>query len=257
MNQLRLVDLAGSLRSSFELEGLIAYFPDRWGGVSQPPYETLNLGFSTGDDPGAVVQNRQRLLAAADVSLDQLVVPGQIHAAEVVRVGRRDGGEGATEPSKRLAGKDVVVLEEPGVFALSLAADCPLVAIADPQTKRAGIAHCGWRGTVAGALPSFIEAVDPGPEAVALISPAITSRRYPVGLDVIEAISAIPGGEGACQNGSVDLRIVLYEQLLQGGFCCNRIAMDRRCSAGNDDLFSHRGDGGRTGRGGLLLGWNS
>ncbi len=256
MTRFRLVDLAGPLRESFDLAGLITYFPDRWGGVSEPPFATLNLGFSTGDDPTAVLQNRRRLVEAAEVPIEQLVVAGQIHGAEVARLQRSDGGEGATGPSRRLAGKDVIVLEEPGVFALSLAADCALVAIADPGSRRAGVAHCGWRGTVAGAVGRLIEAIEPGSEAIAVISPAISGQHYPVGNDVIEAIQAIPGGEKEGQDGHLDLRNVLVEQLIRGGFTTDRMAVDRRCNASDPDLFSHRGEGGTTGRGGLLIGWN-
>ncbi|NRA75264.1 MAG: laccase domain-containing protein [Planctomycetes bacterium] len=256
MKPLRLIDQAESLRSCCDIEDLMAWFPDRWGGVSEPPFATLNLGFSTGDDPDAVRENRHRLLTEAGIPLEQLVVPGQIHGAEVGRVSRRDGGEGATEPSRVLAAKDVLILDEPGVFVLSLSADCPLVAIADPHSRRAGIAHCGWRGTVAGALPHLIEELEPGPRSVAMVSPAISRAHYRVEKEVSTPIRALPGGQEACRDGSLDLRIVLRSQLHDGGFDDDRIAMDRRCSAENPDLFSHRGDGGRTGRGGFLLGWN-
>ncbi len=252
---LRLVDLAESLRSRYDLEGLLAIFPDRWGGVSEAPFSTLNLGFSTGDDENLVRENRHRLVTACGITLDQVVVPGQIHGAELARVSRQDGGEGANQPSSQLSGKDVLILEEPGVFVLSLAADCPLVGIADPRTKRAGVAHCGWRGTAAGALLRLLEAIEPGSEAVAVLSPAISGDQYPVGNEVLEAIQAIPGGSGACQGERVDLRTVLVSQLRLAGFSGDRIAIDQRCSATDPGLFSYRRDGGRTGRGGVLFGW--
>lgn len=256
MNRLQLVDLAGPLRDSFDLSGWVSYFPDRWGGVSKAPYQTLNLGFSTGDEATSVIQNRRLFLEAAEISLDQLVVPGQIHQAEVGRVQLSDGGDGAREPSRRFAGKDVLILEEPGVFALSLTADCPLVAIADPISRRAGVAHCGWKGTAAGALLRLIEALEPSSESVAVVSAAISGRRYRVGSEVIEAIRAISGGEEEGQGGTVDLRNVLINQLLRGGFSMERLAIDPRCSASDPDLYSYRRDRGQTGRSGLLLGWN-
>ena len=113
---------------------------------------------------------------------------------------------------------------------------------------------CG--GTVAGAVGRLIEAIEPGSEAIAVISPAISGQQYPVGNDVIEAIQAIPGGEKEGQDGHLDLRNVLVEQLIRGGFTTDRMAVDRRCNASDPDLFSHRGEGGTTGRGGLLIGWN-
>jgi copper oxidase (laccase) domain-containing protein len=102
----------------------------------------------------------------------------------------------------------------------------------------------------------LIAAIEPGSEAVAMLSPAISGDQYPVGDEVIRAIEALPGGPGACQDGRVDLRTVLTFQLRLAGFSGDRIAMDQRCSAVHPDLFSYRGDAGKTGRGGLLLGWN-
>ena len=257
MKPLRLVDLAASFRSGGQCAGLVASFPDRWGGVSEAPFDTLNLGFSTGDDPDAVRQNRRRLVEAVSVSLDQLVVAGQIHGTEVAEVGLQHRGQGALAPSIRWAGRDVVVLTEPGVFALSLAADCPLVAIADPLTRKAGVAHCGWRGTAAGALNRLLEVLDPGPQALAMLSPAISGEKYPVGPEVHEALAGLPGAQQAVRGQGFDLRTVLREQLLRGGFEAHRIALDDRCTASDGDLFSFRRDRGHTGRGGLLIGWNS
>ncbi|MBT7639628.1 MAG: laccase, partial [Planctomycetes bacterium] len=65
------------MRSGGGCEGLIASFPDRWGGVSETPFDSLNLGFSTGDDPAAVRENRRRFAEAVSISLEHMVVAGQ------------------------------------------------------------------------------------------------------------------------------------------------------------------------------------
>src|SRR5690349_19604064 len=58
-----------------------ALITTRAGGVSSPPYDTFNVGLSTGDDPAAVMENRRRLRA---------LLPGeprwlrQIHGARVL-----------------------------------------------------------------------------------------------------------------------------------------------------------------------------
>ncbi len=254
---LRVADLASSLRDQHPLDGLIACYPDRWGGVSKPPFDTLNLGFSTGDDPLAVIENRCRLLAAVGLTLDDLVVAGQTHGCQVVTVTQRMRGEGARAPSTRLAGNDVVILEDTGVFALALSADCPLVAVADPTSKRVGVAHCGWRGTAAGALDRLLQEFDPGSAAVAMLSPAICGEVYRVGPEVHEALRGLPGAEQARCGEGIDLRTILEQQLIQGGFAASRIAFDRRCTASETGLFSFRRDAGSTGRSGLLLGWKS
>ncbi|MGA1780336.1 MAG: laccase domain-containing protein, partial [Planctomycetota bacterium] len=86
------------------LPGLIALYGTRRGGVSAHPFDSGNLGFSTGDDPAAVVENRRRLAAAAGISLDALVVAGQCHGAEVAVLGVEDRGAGARAPRARLRG---------------------------------------------------------------------------------------------------------------------------------------------------------
>ncbi len=255
MKSVRLVDLAASLRPSAPLDGLVCCFGDRWGGVSVGPFSTLNLGFSTGDDADAVRENRRRFTEAAGLTLDDLVVAGQVHGSAAAVVGRQQRGEGAREPSTRLSDRDVVILSQSQVFALALAADCPLVAIADPGSRRAGVAHCGWRGIVAGALGQLLERLDPGPEAVAMISPAISAANYPVGPEVHEALEGLTGEASARPGQGVDLRQILRNQLLQAGISRPRIAVDPRCTAADGDLFSYRRDRGHTGRGGLLLGW--
>jgi len=255
LKSVRLVDLARSLRPDGLLDGLVCCYGDRWGGVSSAPYSSLNLGFSTGDDADAVRENRRRFTAAAGLTLDDVVVAGQVHGSAVARVDRQHRGEGAREPSTLLADRDVVILSEPQVFALALAADCPLVAIADPRSRHAGVAHCGWRGIVAGALGQLLEQLDPGPEALAMISPAISAANYPVGPEVHEALEGLAGAASVRCGQGVDLRQILRNQLIEAGISQLRIAVDPRCTAADGDLFSYRRDRGCTGRGGLLLGW--
>jgi copper oxidase (laccase) domain-containing protein len=101
----------------------------------------------------------------------------------------------------------------------------------------------------------LLDVLEPGPEALAILSPAISGEKYPVGPEVHQALAGLPGAAGAVREEGIDLRTVLREQLLRGGFESDRIALDVRCSASDGDLFSYRRDQGSTGRGGLLIGW--
>ncbi|MDX6638247.1 MAG: purine-nucleoside/S-methyl-5-thioadenosine phosphorylase / adenosine deaminase, partial [Solirubrobacterales bacterium] len=56
------VDGVRSLEAS--LPGARAAFTTRLGGVSEGPFESLNLGLLTGDDRDAVAANRRRAAAA-------------------------------------------------------------------------------------------------------------------------------------------------------------------------------------------------
>src|SRR5690348_5218176 len=61
-------------------------FSTRRGGVSDPPFDCLNLGRSTVDRPDAVAENRRRILAALALDPAALATAGQVHGAEVVEV---------------------------------------------------------------------------------------------------------------------------------------------------------------------------
>src|SRR5262249_27517632 len=66
--------------------GAVLLFSTRRGGVSAPPYDSLNLGRPTEDDPAAVHENRTRLLRLARLSPERLATAGQVHGARVVEV---------------------------------------------------------------------------------------------------------------------------------------------------------------------------
>ena len=252
---LRITDLALSFREDYDLNGLVVAFPDRHGGVSASPYDTLNLGFSTGDDPAAVVENRRRLVEAVGVEPRRVLVPGQVHGCQILFAEEKLAGAGFHQPGEISGGHDVVLLREPNLFALALTADCPLVTVVDPVNRHVGVAHCGWRGTVAGAVDQLLDQMGPPEALLAMISPGIRGSRYPVGPEVIEAVAPLPGASEAVSEGTLDLATILLKTLQQTGLERSRISLDPRCSHGDPDLFSHRRDQGRSGRGGCLVGW--
>lgn len=243
-----------------QLPDLVAHFFQRQGGVSEGPYHSLNLGFSTGDCAEAVVENRARCAMAIAAPLDRWVVAGQVHGAEVARVSRHDAGEGARARSLRYAQQDAVVLTEPGVFALGLSADCPLLVIADPVARRAALAHAGWRGTVAGVVEVVVRALAALGSAPATlhagISPGICGSCYEVGHEVFDALAGRAGLAAARRDRYLDLRTIHQATLIELGVDPQRIALHPGCSAcAPERYFSHRRDHGRTGRGGALVGW--
>ena len=244
-----------------DLPDAVALFPDRRGGVSPPPWKSLNFGFSTDDARDNVVANRERLADAARVPLDRWVVRGQVHGARVSRVDLNHAGEGAREPGPRGTAADAVYLTEPGVFALALTADCPLVVVADPARRVIGVAHSGWRGTAAGVVGALVEAFrsDGSPlEALRVaIAPAICGTCYPVGEEVHHALRDLPGyAEAAGPGRGVDLRRLQRAGLEAAGVPAEAIVVHSDCSACLPErYFSYRRDAGRTGRGGVLVGW--
>jgi len=210
----------------------------RAGGSSAPPYATFNLGRSVGDDPVAVVANRQRLATSLGLAPDRLVWMRQVHGAAVHVVdapGRLPTGDGLVTTQRRLA-------------LVALAADCVPVLLADPVAGVVGAAHAGRRGAAAGIATATLHAMtrlggDPARIDV-LLGPAVCGACYevPAALrDEIEA--ALPGSATTTRHGTpgLDLRAGLAGQLRAAGVAT--VVVDPACTMEDARFYSYRRDG--------------
>ncbi|HEV3002512.1 MAG TPA: polyphenol oxidase family protein [Solirubrobacteraceae bacterium] len=206
--------------------GAKAVFTTRRGGVSDPPFDTLNLGRWTDDDPAAIDENRERLLGL--IGVRRVAFGRQVHGAAVVR----DGAE--------LVEADAQVVTERGVGAMVLTADCLPIALAAPGA--AGMVHAGWRGIAAGVVEAAVR--EAGAVQAAAIGPCARGCCYEVGDEVRAALGVEPAGGPAL----VDLSAIARERLRAAGV--GTVHDSGLCTMCSDAslFFSHRRDGGRTGR---------
>lgn len=168
--------------------GVFAASMCRTGGVSPPPWRSLNLGEHVGDHPARVAENRQRVAQA-------LVLPAapawleQVHGSEVLRL---DDDE---LPAVRRA--DGAVTARTGRVLAVMTADCLPVLFCSANGQRIGIAHAGWRGLAQGVLEATVAALGPPVSALlAWIGPGIGAAAYEVGDEVRDAcLAATPGAE--------------------------------------------------------------
>ncbi|MGH3158227.1 MAG: peptidoglycan editing factor PgeF [Streptosporangiaceae bacterium] len=226
--------------------GVRAAFTGRRGGLSQPPYDSLNMGGGSGDHPDVVARNRALAAAACGLIPDRTVWMRQVHGADVARVA-------APEQSQPLGGpRDASLTSVPGLALAVLSADCPGVLIADPDAGVVGAAHCGREGMARGVVPALVEAMtgagaDPaGMHAV--IGPAICGRCYEVPAAMRDDVEAkVPGSASLTRAGTpaIDLHAGIATQL--AGLGVRNVQRDGRCTAEDEDLYSYRRDG-RTGR---------
>jgi len=222
-------------------------FTTREGGVSEGPYASLNLGIFTGDDPARVVENRRRLCAAAGVDPERATMAWQQHGGEV----RRARPESIVAPGMRHDPCDGLWSDEPGQAMLLLTADCLPIALARLDGGRPAVAvlHAGWRGLLAGIVPAGVAAL--GSRLVsAAIGPAIGPCCYEVQEDVAGPMRAA-FGLGLVRDGRLDLWTAADRALRAAGV----VRVDRfdLCTACDPErFFSHRRDGGVTGRQGVL-----
>ncbi|MEJ2760527.1 MAG: peptidoglycan editing factor PgeF [Gammaproteobacteria bacterium] len=159
----------------------------RGGGVSRPPFDSLNLARHVGDDPEAVARNRAILQG-------ELTLPGaplwleQTHSNRVI---------GLPEDDDRRA--DAAVTDRPGLVCAVLTADCVPVLLCNRGGTRVGAVHVGWRGLCKGILENTLDRMDEDPAALlAWLGPHIGAAAYEVGDDVRDAcLARLPGGSGA------------------------------------------------------------
>jgi polyphenol oxidase len=241
--------------------GVDAFVSTRHGGVSAPPYDALNLGLGVGDDPARVVENRRRLLAAFADGLERSVWCRQVHSDAVVVVGEAEAGRGADSLETSVAAADALVTADPGLTLCVTVADCVPVAIFDPRLGVLGLVHAGWGGTVARICSATVAAMgerfgsEPG-TLVATIGPSIGPDGYEVGAEVIERARDTYGERAAeilrplgAGKANFDLWSANRIDLEQAGLPAAAIevgglASDQRL----EDFYSHRREGGRTGR---------
>ncbi|NBD34999.1 MAG: peptidoglycan editing factor PgeF [Chloroflexi bacterium] len=227
----------------------------RLGGVSAPPFDSLNLGGGLGDDPAAVRENHRRVFAALDIAREQVVSPHQVHGKHVVRVTAAEGGSLIPET-------DALITDTPGLALMLRFADCTPVLFYDPVQHAAGLAHAGWRGTAAGVAPATVQrmAAEFGSRPADLwagIGPAIGPAHYAVGSEVVTAIAqSLPTGAQVAERRDgqwyLDLPGAVALQLRSNGI--ERVARSGLCTFGHtEEWYSHRGEDGRTGRFGVVV----
>jgi polyphenol oxidase len=232
---------------TLELPGARAIFSTRRGGVSAGPYESLNLGILTDDEPDRVVENRGRLARTAAVDAGRVVMGWQVHGTDIQAWDGPDPQAAYGQPGdKELPRVDGHVTREVDLALLVLVADCYPVALSDGRS--AAMLHCGWRPLAGGIVAKAVAGFDSPPAAA--VGPGIGGCCYEVGPEVAERFADV---SGAVDGRMLDLRRVIAAQLAAAGV--TEVAHLDRCTSCESELyFSHRRDHGLTGRqGGLCV----
>ncbi len=227
----------------------------RHGGVSAPPFHTLNVGRLTADVPKAVETNLARTYETAGLTASYIVSGRQVHGTNVA-------GVTAQERGQILPATDALVTNVKGIGLMLRFADCVPIMFYDPVHQAIGIAHAGWRGTVGKiaqktARVMMSEYGTCAADLVVGIGPSIGSCCYEIGAEVIDAVKiSFPRSSQLLteRNGAVhfDLWEANRVQLTDVGV--TQIEIARICTACHaDEFFSHRAEGGITGRFGAII----
>ena len=222
-----------------DLPGARAAFSTRLGGVSEGPYEALNVAVKTGDEPDRVCENRHRLAAALGRNPADVVMGRQVHGAELRWHDRRQEPRVYADVVKSPDEVDAQATAEPGLAPLVMVADCLPIAVSGP--RGVAMVHGGWRGLAGGIVATAGERVQAD---VAAIGPGIGPCCYEVGEEVLAEFADL---EGVAVGRMLDLTAVATQLLERSGV--EEIDASGLCTSCNPELlFSHRRDGERTGR---------
>jgi YfiH family protein len=225
------------------LAGVEIRVSTREGGVSQCPYDSLNLADHVGDLAESVAENRRRLAEA--LPGDAVCWLNQVHGVEAVE------GKVGTVPEA-----DAHWTKARNQPLTVLTADCLPVVLMATNASCVGIAHAGWRGLAAGVLESLLSAMPAEPASmIAWLGPAISAAAYEVGPEVKTTFEQHCDEEsGDCFQSShrqgywmADLPALARLRLSRAGVPA--ITGGGRCTHGEpEQFFSHRREGPTTGR---------
>ena len=226
------------------LPNVVAAFTTRRGGVSLPPFGSLNLGLSTNDDAEHVAENRRRVGAALGFPAAQWAIAGQVHGDAIQHV----------EAPGLYPGYDGLVANKHGLLLCISAADCAALLFADAEAGVLGACHAGWRGTVARIAPQTVARMvklgaDPARIRV-FVSPCISSENFEVGPEVAAQFDdAFVVHRPEWPRPHVDLKATLRAQLLGADVQADHLHISTACTyATTDTFYSYRAEGGTTGR---------
>lgn len=221
---------------------------NRWGGVSSPPFDSLNCGLATGDDPASVAENLKRIQEMTKAH--GLVLAEQVHMTGIKRVSERDGLDLQAigqDPSKikvkEIKGVDGLVTNIPAMALTIKHADCQAVSLFDPVQRAIGNIHCGWRGNVKGILT----------EAVRYMERYFGSRPRDIWAAIGPSIGPCCGEFKGWKSllpvkfhgfktlgNHFDFWSISRAQLVMSGIPDDQIVTSKTCTVCNKDFFSYR-----------------
>ena len=225
-------------------DAVLAGVSNRYGGVSLPPYSSLNMASHVGDDQAAVDANRALLAEQLRVPSKNIQWLDQVHGGKVIVA---DSNSLATTPRG-----DALVTAEPGIALAIMTADCLPILLTDQQGKQVAAIHAGWRSLVSGVIDSTVAVMQAEPQSLlAWLGPAIGPQQFEVGEDVKEAFLNSDFGENALKafkpiTGQdykyyANLYRLAKMRLRQLGV--SHITGKKYCTLSEQQWFSYRRDG--------------
>jgi len=221
------------------------YSTTRVGGVSEPPFDTLNLGTHVKDNQAHVLENRARVVEAIQAPNQPLWL-NQVHGCDVVFVDCYTVHNGALEA-------DGTFTRESGQVLCVGTADCLPVVVSNSNGSAVSVIHAGWRGLADGVLQSALAHFNETDQLHAWLGPAIGPDAFEVGSEVVDLFLA------SDQHNEAAFKSAGNGKFMADIYALARMALTRHrpvtitggehCTFTQATLFhSHRRDGVASGR---------
>lgn len=244
--------------------GLCHGVTGRGGGVSNAPFQSLNLGLHVDDSTPDVLENRRRLCALLGCSLQHLTTARQTHEDHIVAVGPTEIGRGAGSYADAFPHTDALMTNLPGVPLMMCVADCVPVILFDPVKRACAVVHDGWRGTAQRLAAKTVLAMQLAygskpKDMLAYIGPSISMAHFEVSEDTAMIFCHLGPAYEDCVTVSGGTRFVdLWKAnrllLTDAGLLLEHLETTPSCVFDQaDKFFSYRRDGGHTGRMGAFV----
>lgn len=215
-------------------------------GASQNSYESMNLGDHVGDDPQTVIANRHHLADLHGLPSQPFWLQ-QEHGNHIINLDNYDHSNGNIA--------DGVFTTKPDIVCGVLTADCLPILISDEAGTEIAALHAGWRGLASGILEKALPMFSSPPETLMVwMGPAITARNYEIGEEMkssFDHLEDILQKDTFIATSRNHWLVSLYRiaMLILKDQGVERIHGGQYCTYRDADLFySHRRDGGKTGR---------
>lgn len=237
----------------------------RLNGSSVAPFESLNLGFNSGDDLSKVINNYSKLVDELDLKNKFLFLTNQVHATNIKVIRKEDIANKTISNNV----KDMITFidEHDGmltnlneVVLMTFYADCVPIVFFDPINNVIGNCHAGWRGTVKKIASVLIDTMinefgSNASDILVAIGPCASKCCYEVDGKVLDEFINVFNNSDALYREKdnkkymLDLKKANKIALLESGVDESNITISDKCTMCNNDLFfSYRAENAITGR---------
>jgi YfiH family protein len=231
-------------------------FCTRMGGTSTGNFFSLNFSSLEGDSTENIRQNWNILAEAFSMEAEQFFVVNQIHGDSILLIDHPVRNLRSHQTHKY----DAIITNQPGLAIGVKTADCVPIFITDKVKRIVGVAHAGWRGTALNIAAKVVDIfvnrfASQTDDIVAVIGPAIGPCCYQVDELVFDTMETHKNRDSffypCCKQGrwTLDLPLANKLQIIGRGVLQENTYSADYCTSCNTDIFySHRGEGGNTGR---------